>query len=119
MPSHDRDKGNATILAAVGVATLIVVLAVGLQVAGAVIARHRAESAADLASLAGAAKVLTGQQSACGAAGSIAAANGAALQDCELIGLDLRVTVRVDAVLGPIGGAAAGKARAGPLLPNG
>ncbi|MGI8417942.1 MAG: Rv3654c family TadE-like protein [Nakamurella sp.] len=117
MPSHERDTGSATILAAVGVATLIVVLAVGLQVAGAVIARHRAESAADLAALAGAAKVLTGQQSACSTAGSIAAANGAMLQDCELIGLDLRVMVRVDAALGPIGGSAAGRARAGPVLP--
>ncbi|MDQ2848894.1 MAG: flp pilus-assembly TadE/G-like family protein [Actinomycetota bacterium] len=116
MPSHDRDSGSATILAAVGVAILIVVLAVGLQLAGAVIARHRAESAADLAALAGAAKVLTGQQSACSAAASIAAANGAALQDCELIGLDLRVTVRVDAVVGPIGGAAIGRARAGPVV---
>ncbi|MDQ6657630.1 MAG: flp pilus-assembly TadE/G-like family protein [Actinomycetota bacterium] len=98
-----------------GVATLIVVLAVGLQVAGAVIARHRAESAADLAALAGAARVLAGQQAACEMARTIAVANGAALDGCELVGFDLRVTVWLDAVLGPLGGSATGRARAGPV----
>lgn len=94
---------------------MLVVLAVGLQVAGAVIARHRAESAADLAALAGAASVLSGRQAACDRAGSIAAANGGALDGCELVGLDLRVTVRIEVTLGPISGTTVGRARAGPL----
>lgn len=102
-------------LAAVGAAGMLVVLGLGLQVASATIARHRAEAAADLAALAGAAELLSGREAACGRAGRIASANGASVQNCEVLDLDLRVTVRIDVNLGPIGASATGRARAGPM----
>lgn len=113
--SRTADAGSATILAAVGAAAMLVILAVGLQVTGAVIARHRAEAAADLAALAGATEVLSGLEAACGQAASIAAANGGRLDDCELLGLDLRITVQIAVSIGPIGTSATGRARAGPV----
>ncbi len=67
----------------------------------AVVARHRAESAADLAALAAAAAIGVADDSAavCAAAGPIAEANGASLASCTLaINADGRtgsVTIRV------------------------
>lgn len=115
MTRRQVDRGSATVLAAVGAAGLLVVLVVGLQIAGASIARHRAEAAADLAALAGAAEVLDGRDAACGRAGRIASANGASIQTCEVLDLDLRVTVRIAVNVGPIGASAIGRGRAGPL----
>lgn len=109
------DRGNATVLTAIGGAAMLALLIIALQVGSAVIIRHRAEAAADLAALAGAAQLLFGQDSACGQAGSIAAANGGRLDACELLGQDLRVVVSVQARVGPIGSSAQGRARAGPI----
>lgn len=102
-------------LAAIGAAAMLVVLMVGIQIAGATVARHRVEAAADLAALAGAAEVLSGREVACGRAARIAAANGALVQTCELLDLDLRVTVKMAVAIGPISASAVGRARAGPL----
>jgi secretion/DNA translocation related TadE-like protein len=112
---REVDRGSATVLAAVGAAGMLVVLAVGIQIAGATIARHRAEAAADLAALAGATEVRNGREAACGRAGRIASANGASVQNCEILDLDLRVTVRIVVSIGPIGASATGRGRAGPM----
>lgn len=107
--------GSATILAAVGLAAMLVLLTVGLQVAGAVIARHRAEAAADLAALAGAGQLLLGPDAGCAAAAVIAGRNGAAVTDCSWQGMDVLVTVRLPVQLGPVRSAVTGRARAGPV----
>lgn len=102
-------------LVAVCVAALVVITGVAVQLAAVLLARHRAEVAADLAALAGAAVVLAGSDTACGAATVTATANGSELVSCEQDSLDLRVQVRVRVRAGPLVGSAAGRARAGPV----
>jgi secretion/DNA translocation related TadE-like protein len=78
------------LVAVLGLFTTMV-LAVGvLQVQ-----RHRAESAADLAALAAAQHVLEGPAVACAHARRAAAGQGAALDRCQLEGLDALVQVSV------------------------
>ena len=110
---RDRDRGAATVVACLG--------AVGLRGApggaghrgAGVRPRHRAETGADLAALAGAAQLLRGVEVACAAADQVARANGVAVTGCRTDGLDLLVEV-VAEVGGAFGGPAAGRARAGP-----
>lgn len=110
------DRGSAAVLL-LGVCLLAVVLAVGVGAVGAaVVARHRAQAAADLGALA-AADVAIGRHPGvpCIAAAQVARANGAALEQCVVFGDD----VAVRAVVRPLGaaarlGVAAASARAGP-----
>lgn len=108
----DRDRGSATVVAAIFLAALLAVVVVVLQVASAVIARHRAGAAADLAALAGAGVVLVDPGSACARAGSVTVANGARMVSCEVQGWDVSVQTEVDVQLGVLGGTAGGRARA-------
>ena len=79
---------------------------------GLLVARHRAQSAADLGALAGALRAVEGTGVACPAADRIVRANGGRLVACRVEGLDVVVTVRV---AGPAGwGSAEESARAGP-----
>jgi secretion/DNA translocation related TadE-like protein len=94
-----RDCGSATVWAlAIAVAVLALTWA-ALLVVGAIAARHRVESAADLAALAGAAALRDGGDG-CGAATAIAVANGAAMTSCEA-GSDASITVTVTLPLPP------------------
>jgi secretion/DNA translocation related TadE-like protein len=92
------------------------VLAVGEAM---VVAHRRAQSAADLAALAGA-EAVQQRRDACGAAARVAAANGAVLTSCSVEVRDVVVTARVT---GPrwLGahGDFAGQARAGPSVAAG
>ncbi|WP_307787845.1 Rv3654c family TadE-like protein [Mycolicibacterium sp. S2-37] len=110
------DRGAAT-LAAVGVIVVLVAVTGGLAVVGsAVLARHRAQAAADLSALAAAGRLASGVENACAHAASVAAAMGVAVARCQLDGLDVVVTVDV-----PVGfgvwdlGPARAAARAGPV----
>jgi len=108
------ERGAASLFA---VACLSVLLMVGaaLGVVAAMVHAHRvAQSAADLAALAGATEAAEGGD-ACAAAGRIAAANGADLDACLLSGRDVAVTVTVEGPgwLGQSGDLVA-EARAGP-----
>lgn len=108
------DAGAGTVLVLAVCAALIVVGA-GLGVLGeAVVARHRAEAAADLAALA-AADVLVGRAlgDPCGRATRTAALNGARLRACAVSGGTVEVVAEVRVTLGP----ARARARAGPA-PN-
>lgn len=95
------------------IAVLATVALAGVWIGAAVAARHRAQSAADLAALAGAARVPGGSSAACAEAQAIAWAMAASVRRCELDRLDLVVTVAV-AVGGRVGGQAVAAARAGP-----
>jgi secretion/DNA translocation related TadE-like protein len=112
--SRDRGSGTVWVLAA-GLVLLLAGLA-GAAVGAAHVARHRAQTAADLAALAGAAHAIEGSDPACARAAEIAAANGARVATCHLDGLDLTVTVEVSppAVVG-VGRPATATARAGPV----
>ena len=88
------ERGSATLFA-VAVIGLLVLVGAGLGVVGAMVHAHRvAQSAADLAALAGAAAAGRGGDP-CAVAGSIAGANGASLDSCAVEGLDVRLQVTV------------------------
>ena len=114
-----RDRGAATVVAAAAVGVLVLLLGLGLQLGAAVLARHRAESAADLAALAGAVDAVRGQDVACARARKVAASNGAVLESCEWHGwtLTARVTYPCTCAL-TVSGITVGRARAGPMAPG-
>jgi secretion/DNA translocation related TadE-like protein len=111
------ERGSATVwvlalagvLAAVGVAVVLVAVAL--------VARHRAGAAADLAALAAAGHAVTGDPAVCAAAAEVARRNGARLSSCAPgDGATVSVTVTVPVRLGRLGlFTATGRARAGPV----
>lgn len=108
------ERGAATVLV-MAMATLLMLMACALSaVGGLVIAHRRAQSAADLAALAGA-RALANGQDACAEAGRVAASNRATMRRCSLVGSDVLVEVHVSGPgwLGPRP-QLRGQARAGP-----
>ena len=106
---------------AVGVIAVIVALLVALMwFAAAVLARHRAESAADLAALAAATSAVAGEGPACQQARWVTDHMGVELRSCRLVGWDalVEVVATPPVALAPAGPAAA-RARAGPVEPDG
>lgn len=116
MPQSNRvgdDRGAATVFAALLVAALVTITVGGLAVGSVVLARHRAQAAADLAALAAAQGVAAGGPAACRRAHNVAEAMRARLRGCEVAGLDVTVSVSVNTGL-RMGGQAEAAARAGP-----
>jgi secretion/DNA translocation related TadE-like protein len=116
--TDDRDRGVATVWAAIGMAVLMVSVLFGLYLGSAVVARHRAAAAADLAALAAATESVLGDGPACARAARITSAMGADLTGCALDGWDVLVQVRVPIGLPlPAGGPtlATARAAAGPV----
>ncbi|MFE3251851.1 Rv3654c family TadE-like protein [Streptomyces sp. NPDC059209] len=105
-----RDRGSATVWAALATTALCAVFAVILAMGQAVVARHRAGSAADLAALAAAGHALRGAEAACARAAEVAGAQGAEVVRCAVVGEIADVTARAD--FGPY--APAVRSRAGP-----
>lgn len=117
--SRGSERGSATLVAVAMMAILLAITLGGSLVGSAVIARHRAQAAADLAALAGAGRVAAGPQLACAWSSSVAAANHATLVACTVDELDVVVTAEVAVALGRLGvGAARAAARAGPGSPT-
>jgi len=108
-----EDTGAATALAAALVAALVAIALGGVWIGGAVVARHRAQAAADLAALAAAGGLPLGPDAACTQARNIATAMGAAVRGCDIRNLDVVVAVTVRPG-GRIAGEARAAARAGP-----
>jgi secretion/DNA translocation related TadE-like protein len=111
---ESTERGSATLFAFALVGVLVLVGA-ALGVVGAMVHAHRiAQSAADLAALAGA-EARGGGREPCAAAASIARANGARLDSCVVEGFDvlLQVTVAGPHWLGQRHDLSA-RARAGP-----
>nr|WP_078606740.1 Rv3654c family TadE-like protein [Streptomyces flavidovirens] len=104
------DQGAATVLAVAVVAVLGVVFAGVLAMGQAVVARHRAGGAADLAALAAAGQWMRGEAAACGWAAEVAAAQEVRLVRCSVSGEISDVTA--EAGTGPY--SATVRARAGP-----
>lgn len=88
-------------------AMLLAVTVGGCHIGSAVIARHRAQAAADLSALAAAAGLPEGVGAACRRASVIAGAMRAGVVDCAVDDLDVVVTVQA--------GPARAAARAGPV----
>ncbi|WP_369828036.1 Rv3654c family TadE-like protein [Mycobacterium sp. 852002-51163_SCH5372311] len=94
------------------VAVLLSVTGAGAYLGSVVVARHRAQAAADLAALAGAARLPSGVAAACDLATAVALAMRVDDAVCRVDGLDVVVTVRVAVAFA---GAAQAAARAGPV----
>ncbi len=103
-----------TVLAAILIAVLLTVAGGGIALGSVVVARHRAQTAADLAALAAAARVPAGSHAACQQAQAIVSAMRAMMGACRITELDVTVTVSVRTGL-RIGGRAEATARAGPI----
>jgi secretion/DNA translocation related TadE-like protein len=96
-------------------AVLLSITVACVYVGAAVIARHRAQAAADLAALAAAGILAHGPDAACAHATVVAQAMRSAVADCEVDELDVVVTVDVAVSLGRFGvDPARAVARAGP-----
>ncbi|MDR2564787.1 MAG: hypothetical protein LBC97_01765 [Bifidobacteriaceae bacterium] len=113
-----RDRGSGTVLA-VGLVGALAAAALALAtVAGALIARERAVTAADLAALGGAQALIDGQDlaAACQASGQVAQLMGADQTECVRAPPDrLTVTCRLTVQLPPFGTrSAVASAQAGP-----
>lgn len=105
------DRGSATVLAVAMVAVLLCVTGAGAYLGSAVVARHRAQAAADLASLAAAARLPSGLAAACARATLVARAMRVEHAQCRVVDLDVVVTVEVAVAFA---GVATATARAGP-----
>ena len=109
------EQGTASLVAVAIMAVFLAVTAGGVYVGSAVIARHRAQAAADLAALAAAMHLADGIEAACMQASTVAKAMRAAITQCAVDKLDVVVTVDVNVALGRLGvGPARAFARAGP-----
>jgi secretion/DNA translocation related TadE-like protein len=95
------------------VAVLLAISAGGAYLGAAVVARHRAQAAADLAALAAAARLPAGPEVACARATTVARAMRIDHTECAVDDLDVVVTVEVRVPVGGWGSARAA-ARAGP-----
>lgn len=87
--------GSATVLVLAAVMVCCVTGGLWLTSGRAGLARQRAETAADLAALAGAQSLDTPQGSPCAAAAQAAVANGGRLDTCTLVGDTVTVSVSV------------------------
>ena len=120
-----HDVGSAS-LWALSLAMVLWVCVAGVVLAGvAVVARHRAATAADMSALAAASVVSRSEAdggagvNGCAAASAIALANNAVVTSCQVIGQVVDVTARVEVPalrwLGGLGlDAVSVRARAGP-----
>ncbi|WP_197042511.1 Rv3654c family TadE-like protein [Microbispora rosea] len=111
-----RERGSATIWTIALMTAVWAMAMVVVQVGVARVARHRAQSAADLGALGAARVALAVPDEACRRAGAITVANGASLRSCSLSGgvAEVAVTVRfVVPLLGPA--TATASASAGPV----
>lgn len=91
-PGGEAGAATVLVLAMMGLLCFVMVgLAAGVGVVGA---QRLAQSAADLAALAGAQALADGSDG-CGAAAEVAAANGTALTECLVTGRQVRVSVQV------------------------
>lgn len=113
---HD-DDGYATVFAAFVIAGIAATVVLVMFVGAAVVARHRAQSAADLAALAAAVEHVSGGRDPCGAAHRLTAAQEPPSEviRCEIRGSDVLIDVQVPVMLGPFGSHRAhALSRAGP-----
>lgn len=111
------DRGYATVAAAGVIVGVVSVLVMVVYVGAAVIARHRAQSAADLAVLAAAIDHVSGDADACATAREVIddQRSGVVLRRCRTDGTDVVVEVGVPITLGLFGSRdASAAARAGP-----
>lgn len=114
------DRGSGTVWAVVVIALLVSFALGAAAVGGAVVTRHRAAGAADLAALAAADAVAGATTEPCGRAALVADQYGGAVTSCTVDGMVVDVVVELPAGgLFGLGFSASVRARAGPVAPAG
>ena len=114
--TRPRDEQGAGTVLAVAMLGLLVTVTLGTSGAVGVVAAHRrAQSAADLAALAGASALQDGAE-ACSRAGRIAARNSASLRSCAVEGWEVSVRVVEELQLPGLSMELEARGRAGPVL---
>lgn len=113
---REGEDGFATVWAAGVIAMVMMLAGLVAGVGAAMVTRHRAEAAADLAALSGAVYAVSGEEVACARARWVAERMGVDLTGCRLRGWDVSVHVAARppglvAAFGP----AESAARAGPV----
>ncbi|MEV6849625.1 Rv3654c family TadE-like protein [Actinoplanes sp. NPDC051411] len=110
------DRGAASILLlAIGL-LMVAAGSAGAAIGNTRVARHRAQNAADLGALAGAARAVYGEPDACARAARFVVANQGRMTACRVT--DLEIVVRAEVEVRPLPGLvrrAEGVARAGPV----
>ena len=109
------EVGSATVVMLAVIGAVLTLTVCGLLLSSAVLASHRARSAADLAALAAAGALLDGEapSRACQVAGRVAAVNAGQMQRCVAAGGEVRISVAVQTGVRGLGVATA-RSRAGP-----
>lgn len=112
-----RDRGSGTVLGLAAIGVLCVLLVAGLMVSSALLASNQARTAADLAAVGGAQRLLVaqGDASVCARAAEVALRNAARLESCKVgqtANSGPTVTVVVSVKAGVLGNATA-SAKAG------
>jgi secretion/DNA translocation related TadE-like protein len=109
------ERGSATIVAASMMVAVLAVTVGAVHVGSAVVARHRAQAAADMAAVAAATIMPVGPGAACERASAVARAMSTTVTACDTDSLDVTVTVGAPLALTAWGvGPAHAVARAGP-----
>lgn len=111
--------GSATVWVLACVVVIVTVAAAAASVGAAVLSRHRAQAAADLAALAAAGMAAGYSDGPCRLARDVARSNGGRLVGCRLDGMvaDVVVEVTLPGWLPAVGSARA-RSRAGPSAPD-
>lgn len=115
------DRGSGVVWLTGFMAVVWVIAVTAMTVGSVRAARHRADAAADLAALAGAARVAEGRAAACRAAEVIAAKSGGRLSGCGVRGsvVEISVTVVLKVPIATDALRVSSRARAGPVGPEG
>lgn len=113
------DGGGATAFVCVALAGLICLTVLVGQVGVAVVARHRAQGAADLGALAAAGLLAQSAEAGCAEAGEIARRMGVRVRRCSVAQWDVVVDVEANVSAGVFGmRTVRASARAGPVEEN-
>ena len=94
------DRGSASLTAAAMIAVLLAITVACVYIGAAVIARHRAQAAADLAALAAAGRLADGANAACAHASAVAHGMQVTVARCAVEELDVVVAVDAPVTLG-------------------
>ncbi|MFE3546597.1 Rv3654c family TadE-like protein [Nocardia sp. NPDC059177] len=114
------DGGGATAFACIALAGLICLTVLVGQVGAVVVARHRAQAAADLGALAAAGLLVEGAEAGCAEAGVVAGRMGVGVRRCVVQQWDVVVGVEANVSFGVFGvRTVVASARAGPVDESG
>ena len=109
------ERGSATVVMLAVIAVVLMLTVSGLMLASAVLASHRARAAADLGALAAVGALMQGEPlgAVCQVAARVATANQGTVQQCIVVGAEVRLSIAVPTGMRGLGVATA-RSRAGP-----